>query len=165
MAQHNFPGCDIKWVEKLTNCILIRHPREVMLSYLIKYEIMSISQLGYPQQIDLFNMLTDLGAPPLILDAGDVLKNPDATLKLFCRKLGIPFLYEMLSWPVGKRKSDGIWGRHWYGSVEASTGFHPYNEKTDNLPLKYQDIYAASLDSYQQLYPHRISLLTEKTAS
>ena len=126
---------------------------------------MSISQLGYPQQIDLFKLLTDMSAPPLILDAGDVLKNPDAALKLFCRKLGIPFYDEMLSWPAGKRKSDGIWGRHWYGSVEASTGFHPYDDKTGNLPLKYQDIYAASLDSYQQLYPHRILLLTEKTGN
>ena len=165
MAQHNLPGCEMKWVEKLTHCILIRHPREVMLSYLIKYEITSIYQLGYPQQIELFKMLTDLGAPPLILDAGDVLKNPDAALKLFCRKLGIPFYDEMLSWPAGKRKSDGIWGRHWYGSVEASTGFHPYEQKTGNLPFKYQDIYAASLESYKQLYPHRISLLMEKTSS
>ena len=110
-------------------------------------------------------MLTDLGTPPLIVDAGDVLKNPDAALKLFCRKLGIPFYDEMLSWPAGKRKSDGIWGRHWYGSVEASTGFHTYDKKTGKLPLKYQDIYAASLDSYQQLYPHRILLLTEKTGN
>ena len=39
MAQHNLAGYGMKWVEKLTNCILIRHPREVMLSYLIKYEI------------------------------------------------------------------------------------------------------------------------------
>ncbi len=165
MAQHNLPGCDVKWVEKLTNCILIRHPREVMLSYLKKYEITSISQLGYPQQIDLFKLLTDMGDPPLILDAGDVLKNPGMTLKLLCRKLDIPFYNEMLSWPAGRRESDGIWGRHWYGSVEASTGFHLYAEKTGDLPLKYQDIYAASLESYQQLYSHRILLLMDKTAS
>ena len=159
MAQHNFPDCDMKWVEKLINCILIRHPQEVMLSYSKKYEITSISQLGYPQQIDLYKLLTNLGSPPVILDAGDVLKNPDRVLRLLCRQLGILFYDEMLSWPAGKRKSDGIWGRHWYGSVEASTSFHPYAEKTGNLPSKYQDIYARSLDSYQQLYPHRISLL------
>ena len=164
MAQHNLPGCEMKWVKKLTNCILIRHPREVMLSYLINYEITSISQLGYPQQIDLYNMLTKQGKQPLILDAIDVLKNPDAALKLLCMKLCIPFYDDMLSWPTGRRESDGIWGGHWYGSVEASTGFHLYAEKTGDLPLKYQDIYAASLESYQHLYPHRISLLMEKTA-
>jgi len=156
MAQHNLPGCDMKWVEKLTNCILIRHPRDVMLSYSKKYEITSILQLGYSQQVGLFQMLTDIGTPPIILDAKDVLKNPHRALKLLCRKLDIPFFTEMLNWPAGRRESDGIWGRHWYGNVESSTGFQPYIEKKGDLPLKYQDIYASSLESYQQLYSQRM---------
>ena len=164
MAQHNFPGCDMKWVEKLTNCILIRDPQEVMLSFSKKYEITSISQLGYPQQMDLFKLLTDMGSPPLIIDASDVLKNPDKALKMLCRKLDIPFFTEMLNWPAGRRESDGIWSRHWYGSVEASTGFHPYIEKKGDFPLKYQDIYTACLEHYQHLYSHRMPLFTEKIA-
>ena len=75
MAQHNLPGCDLRWAQKLTNCILIRHPRNVILSYSKKYEISSTYQLGYPQQVDLFNMMLKLGIPPLVIDAGDVLKN------------------------------------------------------------------------------------------
>ena len=164
MAQHNLHGCDMKWVKKLTNCILIRHPREVMLSYLIKYEIKSIFQLGYPQQIDLFKLLRDMDTQTIILDAEDVLKNPEVALKLVCAKLSIPFFIEMLNWPAGRRKSDGIWGRHWYSSVEASTEFHPYAEKKGDLPSKYQGIYTACLESYQQLYSHRVPLLMEKTA-
>ena len=156
MAQHNFPGCDMKWVEKLKNCLLIRHPREVILSYSQKYEIMSISQLGYPQQMALFKLLTDMGAPPLVLDAGDVLKNPDCMLKLLCEQLSIPFHDKMLNWPAGRRESDGIWGRHWYVNVEASTGFYPHTEKKGDLPPKYQDIFMACLNSYQQLYSHRL---------
>ena len=156
MAQHNLPSCDMKWVEKLQNCLLIRHPREVILSYSQKYEISSISQLGCPQQIALFNMLTDMSASPLVIDAGDVLKNPDQILKLLCEKLAIPFYDKMLSWPTGKRNSDGIWGRHWYSRVEASTGFHPYIEKKGDLPSKYQEIFMACMESYQQLYPHRL---------
>ena len=156
MAQHNLTGFDLKWVEKMQNCILIRHPREVILSYSQKYEISSILQLGYPQQTELFNVLTNMGATPFVLDARDVLKNPDSALKFLCRKLDIPFFTEMLNWPMGSRESDGIWGRHWYGSVEASTGFHPYAEKKGNLSSKYQDIYTACLVSYQQLYSHRL---------
>ena len=155
MAQHNLPSCDMKWVEKLQNCFLIRHPREVILSYSQKYEISSISQLGYPQQTALFNML-NMCAPPLVIDAGDVLKNPDQILKLLCEKLAIPFYDKMLSWPIGKRDSDGIWGRYWYSQVEASTGFHPYIEKNGDIPSKYQDIFLACMESYQQLYSHRL---------
>ena len=156
MAQHNLPDCDLSWAQKLTNCILIRHPRNVILSYSQKYEISSIYQLGYPQQINLFNMLTELGAPPYVLDAEDVLKNSNLMLNILCDKLGIRFFTEMLSWPKGKRDSDGIWGRHWYGSVEASSGFHSYIEKTGNLPSKYHDIFEVCLESYQQLYSHRL---------
>jgi len=159
MAQHNLPGFDMKWVEKLTNCILIRHPRDVILSYSKKYEIKSIFQLGYPQQLKLFQMLIDLGTPPIILDAKDVLKNPHNALQLLCQKLDIPFFIEMLNWPAGRRESDGIWGRHWYGNVEASTGFQSYFEKKGDFPSTYQDIYTACMESYQQLYSHRMPLL------
>ena len=31
----------------------------------------------------------------------------------------------MLSWPPGRRATDGVWAPHWYGRVEASTGFGP----------------------------------------
>ena len=156
MAQHIFPGCDMKWVGKLQNCILIRNPRKVIYSYSKKYEISSISQLGYNQQINLFNMLNEMGAPPLILDADDILKNPKQMLKLLCEKLSIQFYDKMLTWPSGKRESDGIWGQHWYGSVEASNGFLPYTKEKGDLPNKYKDIYKACLESYQQLHSHQI---------
>ena len=77
-------------------------------------------------------------------------------LNILCDKLGIRFFTEMLNWPEGKRESDGIWGQHWYGSVETSNGFHSYIEKTGNLSSKYHDIFEACLESYQQLYAHRI---------
>ena len=156
MAQHNLPGGNLKWIEKLQNCILIRHPQEVILSYSKKYEISSIYQLGYPQQVKLFNILVSMGVQPFILDSRDVLKNPDQMLKLLCKKLSIPFYREMLSWPTGCRESDGIWGQHWYGSVEVSTGFHPHVEKKGDIPSKYKNIYLNCLESYQQLYAHRI---------
>ena len=33
MAQHNLPDTNLEWVEKVTNCFLIRHPKKVILSY------------------------------------------------------------------------------------------------------------------------------------
>ena len=165
MAQHNLPDCKLQWVEKLQNCLLIRHPQEVILSYSKKYELSSISQLGYPQQMELFNMLNGIGAVPLVLDAGDVLKNPDQMLKLICKKLNIPFYDKMLTWKAGRRKTDGIWGRHWYGSVEVSTGFHPYADKKANLPSKHHDIYETCLEIYQQLYSYRLKKSMKNTSS
>ena len=32
------------------------------------------------------------------------------------------------------RRTDGIWARHWYDSVNKSTGFQPYRPKDAPLP-------------------------------
>ena len=91
-----------------------------------------------------------------MIDAVDILINPGGMMRLICEKLDIPFFKEMLSWPAGIRENDGIWGKHWYDSVEVSTGFQPYIQKAGNLQPEYQDMYYACLESYKELYSHRI---------
>ena len=43
MTQHNLPGKDLVWIDKMHNILLIRHPAEVILSYTKKYKITSQS--------------------------------------------------------------------------------------------------------------------------
>jgi len=157
MAQHNLPGIDLGWAEKVCNCFLIRDPKEVILSYTKKYEISSVYQLGFPQQFDLFTQLREKkGVAPIILDSTDILTNPESMLKKLCRTLGIPFTNKMLKWPKGRRKSDGIWGKHWYNAVEQSTSFQAYQKKCEKIPIEYTAIYEESIEFYLQLYNQRI---------
>ena len=158
MAQHNLPGFDMEWVENVFNCFLIRHPKEVILSYRKKCEISSVYQLGFPQQFDLFTQLREKkGITPIVLDSTDILINPESILKKLCHTLGIPFTDKMLKWPNGRRNSDGIWGEHWYNAVEQSTSFQAYQKKDEKIPKEYQNIYEECLEHYQQLYEWRIS--------
>ena len=53
MAQHNLPGKDMTWIQKVQNIFLIRHPREVILSYMKKYDITSITQ-GFFDEMAIF---------------------------------------------------------------------------------------------------------------
>ena len=157
MAQHNLPGVDLDWTGRLTNCFLIRNPREVILSYSKKYEITSVYQLGFPQQFDLFTKLrgkTEIA--PIVLDSKDVLMNPNNMLQKLCEKLEIPFSDKMLSWPLGKRDSDGVWGQYWYDNVEKSTKFKAYQKKDAKIPNKYAVIYEESMKYYQQLFERRL---------
>ena len=157
MAQHNLPSVDLDWTSKLVNCFLIRHPREVILSYSKKYEITSVFQLGFPQQSELYNKIEqDTGNASIVIDSKDILMNPKNMLQKLCEKLDIPYSEKMLSWPPGKRDSDGVWGHHWYGNVEKSTGFHAYKKNDEKIPKEYQKIYAECLEYYQQLYEWRI---------
>jgi hypothetical protein len=157
MAQHNLPGVDLGWAEKVFNCFLIRDPKEVILSYTKKYAISSVYQLGLPQQFDLFTQLREKGeVAPIILDSTDILTNPESMLKKLCRTLGIPFTNKMLKWPKGRRKSDGVWGKHWYNAVEQSTSFQAYQKKCEKIPIEYTAIYEESIEFYLQLYNQRI---------
>ena len=157
MAQHNLPGVELDWTSRLTNCFLIRNPGEVILSYSKKYEITSVYQLGFPQQFKLYDKIEqDSGMSPIVIDSKDVLMNPKNMLQKLCEKLEVPFSDKMLSWSPGKRDSDGVWGQHWYGNVEKSTGFQAYQKKEEEMPKEYTEIYEECMKYYQQLFEQRI---------
>lgn len=157
MAQHNLPGVELDWTSRLTNCFLIRNPGEVILSYSKKYEITSVYQLGFPQQFELYDKIEqDSGMSPIVIDSKDVLMNPKNMLQKLCEKLEVPFSDKMLSWSPGKRDSDGVWGQHWYGNVEKSTGFQAYQKKEEEMPKEYTEIYEECMKYYRQLFEQRI---------
>ena len=157
MAQHNLPGVELDWTSRLTNCFLIRNPGEVILSYSKKYEITSVYQLGFPQQFELYDKIEqDSGMSPIVIDSKDVLMNPKNMLQKLCEKLEVPFSDKMLFWSPGKRDSDGVWGQHWYGNVEKSTGFQTYQKKEEEMPKEYTEIYEECMKYYQQLFEQRI---------
>ena len=89
--------------------------------------------------------------------ASDVLKDPRAQLEALCAALGIPFLDAMLSWPPGRRDSDGAWAPHWYAAVEASTGFGPPERDLPDLPAEAQRLAERCRPFYEQLAAHRIT--------
>jgi hypothetical protein len=62
----------------------------------------------------------------------------------------------MLSWPPGRRETDGVWARHWYGAVEVSTGFGPPETDPIDLPDEAQRLADRCGPYYQRLAAHRI---------
>ena len=136
MAQHNLQGFDISWIKDVQNCILIRDPKCVIASYGKKLHIQDERHLGYIQQADIIEFLEkENGITPPIIDADDILKNPESMMKKLCKALDITFYPSMLQWPSGARSSDGVWGVYWYEGVYDSTGFKPYTKKEINSLL------------------------------
>src|ERR1044072_5819986 len=135
MTHHVLPQIGREWLNKLTNCFLIRDPREVLASYAKVIETPTVEDLGFPQQAEIFDYARkQTGQVPPVLDAADVLRDPRRMLGLLCDKVGVEFQESMLSWPAGPRTTDGVWARHWYAEVEKSTGFRPYQPKQIDLP-------------------------------
>jgi len=109
----------------VTNCFLIRDPREMLTSLVKHLPNPTLQDTGLPRQVEIFwRVANRTRKRPIVLDAKDILQDPIRMLGLLCDALGIKFTNTMLSWPSGRRATDGIWAKHWYQSVEASTIFH-----------------------------------------
>ncbi len=153
MTKHMPPGMDMGWCAGLRHCFLIRDPAEVIASYLKRMPSVDEHDIGIARQAELFrDISTVTGKPPCVIDAADVLRDPDATLASLCESLGVDYLPEsMLSWPPGRRKSDGVWAPHWYGNAEESTGFKRYHRPVPDVPEKYRALCAGARADYEWL--------------
>lgn len=106
------------------HAFLIREPERMIASYLRKREAARFEDFGLEKQAQFFEREADrLGHAPPVIDANDVLANPSGILSKLCEALEIPWDPAMLSWEPGRRETDGVWAKHWYGAVERSTGF------------------------------------------
>ncbi len=141
MTQHMLPQIDLGWLDAMVNIFLIRSPAEVVSSYAKARSQLTVADVGFEQQFRLYqHVTTHLDSNPLVVDAGDVLKNPQMSLSAICRKAGIEFDPAMLKWPAGRRTSDGVWASHWYRNVENSTQFAAQQEREITLDADQQKI-------------------------
>ena len=156
MSQHVTPDMGLDWLQRLTNVFLIRDPDEVVASFARRRDEPALWELGFEVQARLFDTVAELkGEAPPVLDARDVLEDPEKSLRGLCRALGVPFSERMLSWPPGPRASDGVWAEHWYDAVRASTGFAPYKPRKVSLPDDLRCLADACRPHYERLYRYR----------
>jgi hypothetical protein len=143
--------------EGFTHAFLIRDPANMIASYLRKREAAAFEDFGLDRQAEFFEREADrLGIAPPVVDANDVLRDPRGTLLGLCVRLGIPFDPAMLSWPRGRRLTDGPWAPHWYQAVEASTGFGP-PDRPATLPEEARRLADRCRPYYDRLAAHRIT--------
>ena len=157
MTNHLLPEIDRKWMVELNNCFLIRDPREVIISYIQKNPDPALEDLGFVQQCEIFDFVyKQSGSVPPVVDAKDVLEDPERTLRALCGPIGVKFDKAMLSWPPGLRETDGIWAKHWYDAVAKSTSFEPYKPREGNVPNSLREVYDRCSECYQELYQYRL---------
>jgi hypothetical protein len=124
MTHHLLPHIGRHWMDHHDHAFLIRAPADVLLSYSATRDSITLDDIGFRQQAEIFDAICDrTGTPPPVIDAADVLRDPGVALRALCQALGIPFHPAMLHWPAGTRATDGVWAPAWYRSVERSTGF------------------------------------------
>ena len=137
------------------HAFLIREPERMIASYLKKREAARFEDFGL--QAEFFEREADrLGHAPPVIDANDVLADPERVLSKLCAALEIPWDPAMLSWAPGRRATDGVWAAHWYNAVEKSTGFGPPETSPVELCPEDQRLADRMRPYYEQLAVHRL---------
>ena len=151
MTHHLLPEVDRGALGGLRHAYLIREPRQLLASYARVRDQPVLADLGLAQQVEIFRMF---GGP--VLDAADILRQPEAALRALCAALDVPFDPAMLSWPAGPRDTDGVWAPHWYDGVWRSTGFGPDRPATTELPPELEPLAERCRPFYEEMSAHRI---------
>jgi len=158
MTHHLLEEVDRGWMKECFSAFLIRDPRAIIASYSAKRDSVTLEDIGIIQQAEIFDYVCDqLGEAPPVLEANDVLANPESVLSQLCEKAGISFQDAMVQWPKGRRESDGVWADHWYHSVEGSTGFSaPRAAPTKLEESDLEKLAELSWPAYERMAKYRL---------
>lgn len=152
MTQHMVPGVSRDWMAGVKNVFLIRHPARVVASFAAKFEALTLADIGFLQQAELFEYVQSIGQSPIVIDSADIRRAPARALQRLCAALDLDWQEEMLSWPEGGHPEDGVWAAHWYGAVHKSNGFAAGKEAAlPTLAGGYADLANAALPHYKAL--------------
>lgn len=154
---HHLDGVAPERLATMHSFFFIREPKQTIASFAQVIEQPTLRDIGSRMLCELFNALTALGAPVVVLDSGDLLRDPAGALAATCGALGIAFDERMLHWPAGPRPEDGVWAKHWYANVHTTTGFARQVTSARALPAHLQPLYEEALPYYERLRQHAIT--------
>jgi len=157
MAHHFFEEMEGPWLEDLRHAFLIRAPEPMIASLSKVLSAPTLEATGLPQQVAIFERWASrMGRVPPVIDAEDVLRDPAGILSRLCNALDVPWTTRMLSWPAGRRATDGTWAPFWYQAVERSTGFDAPKPRDAEVPSALRALVEPSRRLYAQLAAHKI---------
>ncbi|MCF8880870.1 hypothetical protein L5876_13660 [Hyphobacterium sp. SN044] len=152
MAQHMLPGFRRDWMAVCRHIFLIRDPAEVAASFNAAAGGVTADDLGMAVQRELYEVACSFsGYAWPVVEGIDVLREPEGMLRKICAAVDVPFDEHMLSWPAGKRDSDGPWAPWWYGRVETSIGFEPPRDSPHDFPDSLDPVVAECRPHYEAL--------------
>jgi hypothetical protein len=151
---HHLVDLSLDFLSGCKNILLIRDPREVLISYSKVIEQPTLDDIGIRQSFELYRFLSQRNFHFTVIDSSSVLKNPGEGLKKLCSHLGLPFQSGMLAWKAGARNEDGVWAKYWYQNVHRSTGFVPLEVEEKFLPENLIAVYEEAKPYFQRLSSH-----------
>ena len=155
---------------------LIRNPKKAVVSLyksttnpeLTGYDSFDPAKAGFKQMFEFFQFVrSHLDPLPVVVDADDLLDNPEGTMQSYCEALGLEYQKNMTKWtpgPVPQWTSPICLG--WHEDVLKSSGIIPRKNKSqaqdggaldmEDMPAEVVDTIEMSMPCFEALYSVRI---------
>ncbi|MEM1075581.1 MAG: sulfotransferase family protein [Pseudomonadota bacterium] len=152
------------FLARFDHAFLIRDPSKTISSMYNKWPDFDETEVGFPEQRALFDLLWALnGTPPAVIDSDDLLESPEGMVRSFCDAMAIPFLPDALNWEPGGDPSAHSWwdGGSFHHNLSKSTGLRAQPRKyveVSDAPERVQRVYRRMKPHYEHLYAHRLTL-------
>lgn len=120
-------------------------------------------EAGFQQLYDLYCYVKNkMGYSPVVVDADDLLADPDGMMKAYCTTTGIQYEENMTTWEPGLVPDwlDFPMDMEWRAEVMQSKGFIQRNKTAAPLPRDLPDVVSECIlecqPLYEALYPARL---------
>lgn len=156
MAYHARELLDRRFAARFTNTFIVREPAAALRSLSRIWPDFTLEETGYQQLGRLFDHVLDNGEEPVVVEASDLLQNPEGTVGAYCERLSLPFVPEALSWEAREVSEWGMWGE-WHGGAQQSTGVirsgkeQEGGEPEAELPPQIREAYEHCLPYYERV--------------
>jgi hypothetical protein len=159
---HIMPRVDEAFLSLFDHTFLIRHPAQMIASYLAGWPDVQEEELGYAELAQMFDCVQAYqGTPPIVIDADDLVADPAATVRAYCDAVHIPFVPEALSWKVERRPEyTYLEGGRWHENLHRSSGIqmqHHHYPTLENSP-RLRELVQTVLPYYEKLHAVRLPI-------
>ena len=137
------------------NILLIRHPKKLITSFAKVIPKASLQDIGVKKASEIFIFLKSRNQTPIVIDSDELMYDPRNYLITLCEALEVPFSEKMLQWDKGGIPEDGVWAKHWYQNVHASSGFQiQQKNKNSAFPTYLEPLLEEAMPFYESLQPY-----------
>lgn len=118
------------------NVFIIREPARAILSHHAMFPQMPVHAIGHQALHEIFCVVTRItGKIPYVINAEDLARHPERTLRRLCEHLQLEFLPQALSWEATCPEQWKAW-RCWHKDAEDSTAIRPDAAQSDEGGLR-----------------------------
>lgn len=144
-----------EFVSNFSNTFLIREPSQVIASLAKIWPDFTLEETGYEHLHRMYGYAVENGDDPIVVDAHDFSRETDAVVAAYCRKLGVPFESDALTWEEREVPEWERWDE-WHEDARKSTEIEEIPDEEVPLPPRHREAYEFCLPYYEEMRERRM---------